>query len=162
MDLRKMGWDVVDRMPSSWGLRPVAGSCEHGNEVSGSVKESICSVKSVTYLVTYEFCVRTWCAESFVGELCGAMRVEGDLPRRKALVGVRPSHVAPPTDPALKWAILWTRRSVMGLYWNTFPWDKISPLKLATSKIYIVKSILGHDTLQWPRSSKPPHSFTHR
>jgi hypothetical protein len=31
-----MGWYVLDSSGSGWG--PVEGSCEHGNEPSGSIK----------------------------------------------------------------------------------------------------------------------------
>jgi hypothetical protein len=36
MDLRKMEWDGLDLSASGYG--PVEGSCEHGNEPSGSIK----------------------------------------------------------------------------------------------------------------------------
>jgi hypothetical protein len=37
LDLKEIGWSGVDwiHLPRQ---RPVAGSCEHGNDVSGSVK----------------------------------------------------------------------------------------------------------------------------
>jgi hypothetical protein len=36
IDLRGIGWDGLDRTGSGWG--PVEGSCEHGDEPSGSLK----------------------------------------------------------------------------------------------------------------------------
>jgi hypothetical protein len=36
MDLREIGWAGVDQIGP--GEEPVEGSCEHGNEHSGSVK----------------------------------------------------------------------------------------------------------------------------
>jgi hypothetical protein len=39
MDLREMGWGGVDWMQVAQNKEgPVAGSCEHGNEPSGSTK----------------------------------------------------------------------------------------------------------------------------
>jgi hypothetical protein len=36
MDLREIGWDVVDWVDQAQG--PLEGSCEHGDEPSGSIK----------------------------------------------------------------------------------------------------------------------------
>jgi hypothetical protein len=36
MDLREIGWDSMDWIGSEYGL--VEGSCEHGNELSSSIK----------------------------------------------------------------------------------------------------------------------------
>jgi hypothetical protein len=36
MDLREIGWYGLDRTGSGYG--PVEGSCEHGDESSGSLK----------------------------------------------------------------------------------------------------------------------------
>jgi hypothetical protein len=38
MDLPEIGWEDVDWIHITQGLEPVAGSCEHGNEHSGSIK----------------------------------------------------------------------------------------------------------------------------
>jgi hypothetical protein len=39
MDLRKIGWEVDCGLDSSnSGQGPIAGSCEHGNELSVSIK----------------------------------------------------------------------------------------------------------------------------
>jgi hypothetical protein len=39
IDLRKIGWDGMERMDrSDSGQGPVEGSCEHGNEPAGSIK----------------------------------------------------------------------------------------------------------------------------
>jgi hypothetical protein len=38
MDLRGIGWGGVGWNSSGTGWEPVSGSCEHGNEPSGSIK----------------------------------------------------------------------------------------------------------------------------
>jgi hypothetical protein len=38
MGLRDTEWDGMDRINSGSGQGPVEGSCEHGNESSGSIK----------------------------------------------------------------------------------------------------------------------------
>jgi hypothetical protein len=38
MDLREIGWDGMDWIDLAQDKGPVDGSCEHGNEPSGSVK----------------------------------------------------------------------------------------------------------------------------
>jgi hypothetical protein len=38
MDLREIGWDVVDRIDMAQDRKPVEGCCEHGIEPSGSMK----------------------------------------------------------------------------------------------------------------------------
>jgi hypothetical protein len=38
IDLRDMGWDGMDWFDLCSGYGPVEGSCEHGNETSGSIK----------------------------------------------------------------------------------------------------------------------------
>jgi hypothetical protein len=38
MDLREIGWDSMDWIGLDSGSGPVEGSCEHGNEPSGSIK----------------------------------------------------------------------------------------------------------------------------
>jgi hypothetical protein len=39
IDRREKGWQGVDLTQSGSGNGTVAGSCEHGNEPSGSIKE---------------------------------------------------------------------------------------------------------------------------
>jgi hypothetical protein len=38
MDFRKTGWGGMDLIDVDQDREPVAGSCEHGNEPSGSIK----------------------------------------------------------------------------------------------------------------------------
>jgi hypothetical protein len=38
IDLREIGWDGMDWIDQAQDRGPVEGSCEHGNEPSGSIK----------------------------------------------------------------------------------------------------------------------------
>jgi hypothetical protein len=38
VDIREIGWDGMDRIDVAQDSGPVEGSCEHGNEPSGSIK----------------------------------------------------------------------------------------------------------------------------
>ena len=70
-------------------------------------------------------CADTWCEKSSVRELSRVVRIKGDLPRHETLVRIWMRHVVPPTNPMLKWTVLWARKSTGWLYCNSIvPWHQ--------------------------------------